>query len=162
MWVHLENGVRQYIEDALKPDYVVTADDVGTLLAIDCTPFDDNGRHGDLVTEFANSGNKITCDPEMQSHIDACISSGRAEFQVFLLTKIPNGRTTQFSVVSYTGANLFFTTKGLSESNLTFTTKGLSESNNEDYDVRLRDLIVLVIRTFQKKAIDAKRKGKAM
>ncbi|KAF8688171.1 hypothetical protein HU200_042402 [Digitaria exilis] len=89
-WVHLENGIRQYIEGALKPDYVVTADDVGTLLAIDCTPFDDNGRHslfpsGDLVTEFANSGNKITCEPEMQSHIDACILNGRAEFEVFLL-----------------------------------------------------------------------------
>jgi hypothetical protein len=25
-------------------DYVVTADDVGTLLAVDCTPMDDNGR----------------------------------------------------------------------------------------------------------------------
>jgi hypothetical protein len=24
--------------------YVVTADDVGTLLAVDCTPMDDNGR----------------------------------------------------------------------------------------------------------------------
>jgi hypothetical protein len=42
-------------------DYVITADDVGTLLAVDCTPMDDNGRQGDLVTEFANNGNKITC-----------------------------------------------------------------------------------------------------
>ena len=25
-------------------DYVVTADDVGTLLAVDCTPMDDSGR----------------------------------------------------------------------------------------------------------------------
>jgi hypothetical protein len=25
-------------------DYFVTADDVGTLLAVDCTPMDDNGR----------------------------------------------------------------------------------------------------------------------
>ncbi|KAF8715864.1 hypothetical protein HU200_026821 [Digitaria exilis] len=191
-WVrHLENGTRQSIEGATMYDYVVTADDVGTLLAVDCTPMDDNGRQGDLVTEFANSGNKITCDPEMQSHIDACISNGRAEFEVFVLqayspeewelatfvltrpsyqikfkhtgeviidekyspnlqTKIPNGRTTQFVLVSSAGANL------------PFNTQGLSEPNNEDYDVRLRDLIVLVMRTFQKKAIDAKRKGKAM
>ncbi|PAN18750.1 hypothetical protein PAHAL_3G222500 [Panicum hallii] len=189
-WVrHLENGIRQSIEGATMFDYVITADDVGTLLAVDCTPMDDNGRQGDLVTEFANNGNKITCDPEMQSHIEACISSGRADFEVFVLayspeewelatlvltrpsyqikfkhtgeviidekyspnlqTKIPNGRTTQFVLVSSTGANL------------PFNTQGLSEPSNEDHDVRLRDLIVLVMRTFQKKALDAKRKGKA-
>ncbi|AQL05325.1 uncharacterized protein LOC100383133 [Zea mays] len=186
-WVrHLENGTRQSIEGATMYDYVVTADDVGTFLAVDCTPMDDNGRQGDLVTEFANNGNKITCDPEMQSHIDAYISNGRAEFEVFVLQayspeewelatlvltrpnyqikfkktgeaiidekysqslqmKIPNGRTTQFVLVT-AGATL------------PFNTQGISEPNNEDYDVRLRDLIVLVMRTFQKKALDAKRK----
>ncbi|XP_035818239.1 uncharacterized protein [Zea mays] len=185
-WVrHLENGTRQSIEGATMYDYVVTADDVGTFLAVDCTPMDDNGRQGDLVTEFANNGNKITCDPEMQSHIDAYISNGRAEFEVFVLAyspeewelatlvltrpnyqikfkktgeaiidekysqslqmKIPNGRTTQFVLVT-AGATL------------PFNTQGISEPNNEDYDVRLRDLIVLVMRTFQKKALDAKRK----
>jgi len=55
----------------------------------------------------------------------------------------------QFVLVSSTGTNL------------PFNTQGLSEPNNEDQDVRLRDLIVLVMRTFQKKALDAKRKGKA-
>jgi hypothetical protein len=60
--------------------------------------------------------------------------------------KIPNGRTTQFVLVT-AGATLPFNTHGISE--------------NEDYNVRLRDLIVLVMRTFQKKAPDAKRKGKA-
>lgn len=190
-WVrHLENGTRQSIEGATMYDYVVTADDVGTLLAVDCTPMDDNGRQGDLVTEFANNGTKITCDPEMQSHIDSCISNGRAEFEVFVLqayspeewelatlvltragyqikfkntgeaiidekyspnlqTKIPNGRNTQFVLVRSTGASL------------PFNTQGISEPNNEDYDVRIRDLMVLVMRTFQKKALDAKRKGKA-
>uniref|UniRef100_A0A804PAG2 Uncharacterized protein n=1 Tax=Zea mays TaxID=4577 RepID=A0A804PAG2_MAIZE len=178
-WVrHLENGIKQSIEGATMYDYVVTADDVGTLLAVDCTPMDDNGRQGDLVTEFANNGNKITCDPEMQSHIDACISKGRAEFEVFVLayspeewelatlvltrpnyqikfkqtgnvvidekysqslqTKIPNGRTTQFVLIT-------------AGTTLPFNTQGISEPNNEDYDVRLRDLIVLVMRTFQKK-----------
>ena len=39
-------------------------------------------------------------------------------------TKIPNGRTTQFVLVSSTGANL------------PFNTQGLSEPNNEDHDVR--------------------------
>ncbi|KAL6651035.1 hypothetical protein ACP70R_009960 [Stipagrostis hirtigluma subsp. patula] len=189
-WVrYLEDGTRQSIEGATMYDYVVTADDVGTLLAVDCTPMDDNGRQGDLVREFANSENKITCDPEMQNEIDLHVSNGRADFDVFVLqayspeewelatltlrrpgyqikfkhtgevvidekysqnlqTKIPNGRTTQFVLVSSGGVNL------------PCNTQGLTDPNNEDYDVRLRDLIVLVLRTFQNKALDAKRKGK--
>ncbi|XP_062197439.1 uncharacterized protein LOC133900352 isoform X2 [Phragmites australis] len=188
-WVrYLEDGTRQSIEGATMYDYVVTADDVGTLLAVDCTPMDDNGRQGDLVREFANNENKISCDPEMQNEIDSYISNGRADFNVLFLaysteewelatlvlkrpgyqikfkhtgevvidekyssnlqTKIPNGRTTQFVLVSSGGANL------------PFNTQGITEPNNEDYDVRLRDVIVLVMRTFQNKALDAKRKGK--
>ncbi|XP_015691036.1 uncharacterized protein LOC102707476 isoform X1 [Oryza brachyantha] len=186
-WVrYLDNGTRQSIEGATMYDYVVTADDVDTLLAVDCTPMDDNTRQGDLVTEFANSGSKITCDQEMQSTIDMCISNGRAQFNVLVLghspdeweqsiltlkkntyhirvkdevlteekyssnlqTKIPNGRTTQFVLVSSGGVNI------------PFNTQGMTEPNNEDSDVRLRDLIVLVLRTFQFKALDAKRKGK--
>uniref|UniRef100_A0ACD5ZCB3 Uncharacterized protein n=1 Tax=Avena sativa TaxID=4498 RepID=A0ACD5ZCB3_AVESA len=190
-WVRcLEDGTRQSIEGATMYDYVVTADDVGTLLAVDCTPMDDNGRQGDLVREFANGENKITCDPEMQNDINICISRGRADFDVFVLqeyspdeweqatlvlrrtgyqinishkdevvidekyspnlqTKIPNGRTTQFVLVSSGGVNL------------PFNTQGITEPNSEDNDVRFRDLIVLVMRTFQNKALDAKRKGKA-
>jgi len=33
-----------FFSGATMYDYVVTADDVGTLLAVDCTPMDDNGR----------------------------------------------------------------------------------------------------------------------
>jgi hypothetical protein len=189
-WVrYLEDGTRQSIEGATMYDYVVTADDVGTLLAVDCTPMDDNGHQGDLVREFANNENKIACDPEMHNDIDIYISSGRADFDVFVLqayspeewelatlvlrrpgyqikfkhtgevlidekylpnlqTKIPKGRTTQFVLVSSGGVNL------------PLNTQGIADSNNEDSDVRLRDLIVLVMRTFQRKALDAKRKGK--
>ncbi|VAI91877.1 unnamed protein product [Triticum turgidum subsp. durum] len=190
-WVRChEDGTRYSIEGATMYDYVVTADDVGTLLAVDCTPMDDSGRQGDLVREFANNENKITCDQEMQNDINICISRGRADFDVFVLqgyspeewehatlvlrrtgyqinfsqkdevvidekyssdlqTKIPNGRTTQFVLVSSGGVNL------------PFNTQGITEPNSEDNDVRLRDLIVLVMRTFQNKALDAKRKGKA-
>ncbi|CAO2152644.1 unnamed protein product [Urochloa humidicola] len=91
-WVrHLENGTRQEIEGATMYDYFITADDVGTLLAVDCVPMDDTGLQGDLVTEFANNGNKITCDPnplvadqEMQNEIDLCTLTGRAYFDVFV------------------------------------------------------------------------------
>ncbi|XP_020247530.1 uncharacterized protein LOC109825174 isoform X2 [Asparagus officinalis] len=64
-WVrHFENGTRQSIEGATVPDYVVTADDVDTFLAVDCTPMDDSGRQGELVRLFANNQNKITCGPD--------------------------------------------------------------------------------------------------
>ena len=183
---YLDNGTRQSIEGATMYDYVVTADDVDTLLAVDCTPMDDNTRQGELVTEYANNGSKITCDPEMQNTIDMHILNGRAHFNLLVLgyssdewelailtlkrtgyhikvkdevlteekyssnlqTKIPNGRATQFVLVSSGGVNI------------PFNTQGISEPNNEDSDVRLRDLIVLVLRTFQSKALDAKRKGK--
>uniref|UniRef100_A0A0E0P087 Uncharacterized protein n=1 Tax=Oryza rufipogon TaxID=4529 RepID=A0A0E0P087_ORYRU len=169
-WVrYLDNGTRQSIEGATMYDYVVTADDVDTLLAVDCTPMDDNTRQGELVTEYANNGSKITCDPEMQNTIDMHISNGRAHFNLLVLgyssdewelailtlkrtgyhikvkdevlteekyssnlqTKIPNGRTTQFVLVSSGGVNI------------PFNTQGISEPNNEDSD-----------------ALDAKRKGK--
>ncbi|KAG8062280.1 hypothetical protein GUJ93_ZPchr0003g16755 [Zizania palustris] len=186
-WVrYLENGIRQSIEGATVYDYVVTADDIDTILAVDCTPMDDNGHQGELVTEYANGGKKLTCDQEMQSTIDMCISNGRVQFNVFVLQgssdewelailtlkrtgyhikvkdevlseekyspdlqmKIPYGRTTQFVLVSSGGVNL------------PFNTLGITEPNNDDNDVRFRDLIVLVMRTFQNKALDAKRKGK--
>ncbi|KAK1612859.1 hypothetical protein QYE76_036532 [Lolium multiflorum] len=62
-WVRcLEDGTRQPIEGATMDNYVVTADDVDSLLGVDCTPMDDYGRQGDLVMKFANSKNDITCD----------------------------------------------------------------------------------------------------
>ncbi|KAK3137471.1 hypothetical protein QOZ80_5BG0452730 [Eleusine coracana subsp. coracana] len=43
-WVrYFEDGTRHSIEGATMYDYMVTADDVGTRLAVDCTPMDDNG-----------------------------------------------------------------------------------------------------------------------
>ncbi|KAF3336001.1 hypothetical protein FCM35_KLT20508 [Carex littledalei] len=180
-WVRYhENGTRQSIEGATVPEYYVTADDVDTLLAVDCTPMDDNGRQGELVRQFANNQNKITCDPEMQHKLDSYISSGKATFNIFslvdssddwelaLLTlkrstyqikiqstdsviieekysselsmKVPYGYSAQFVLVSSGRTSVPFTT---------------------EEDVRSRDLIVLTMRTFQNKALDGKRKGKA-
>ncbi|KAG2720766.1 hypothetical protein I3843_02G041200 [Carya illinoinensis] len=85
-WVrHLQDGTRQYIEGATNPEYVVTADDVDKLIAVECIPMDDKGRQGDLVKLFANDQNKIKCDPEMQSEIDTHIARGQAAFSVLLL-----------------------------------------------------------------------------
>ncbi|THG23308.1 hypothetical protein TEA_026203 [Camellia sinensis var. sinensis] len=44
-WVrHLQDGTRQYIEGATNPEYVVTADDVDKLIAVECIPMDDQGH----------------------------------------------------------------------------------------------------------------------
>ncbi|KAE8734602.1 Detected protein of unknown function [Hibiscus syriacus] len=61
-WVrHLQDGTRQYIEGATNPEYVVTADDVDKLIAVECIPMDDQGRQGEIVRLFANDQNKIKC-----------------------------------------------------------------------------------------------------
>ncbi|KZV48796.1 hypothetical protein F511_09217 [Dorcoceras hygrometricum] len=85
-WVrHYPDGTRQYIEGATNPDYVVTADDVDKLIAVECIPMDELGRQGELVRIFANDHNKITCDDEMQAEIDSYIAKGQAKFLVMIL-----------------------------------------------------------------------------
>ncbi|MCL7030383.1 hypothetical protein MKW94_002743 [Papaver nudicaule] len=181
-WVrHLHNGTGQYIEGATNPDYVVTADDVDKLIAVDCIPMDDKGCQGELVRLFANNQKKITCDPDMQMEIETYLSGGQATFDVLLWVglkdtsgvweprvlilkrysyqikneddvvfeenysadlsiQIPCGLTTQFVLTCSDRSSHPFSTHN---------------------DVRMRDSLVLTMRTFQSKALDDKRKGKA-
>uniref|UniRef100_M8C1P7 Uncharacterized protein n=1 Tax=Aegilops tauschii TaxID=37682 RepID=M8C1P7_AEGTA len=140
-WVrYFEDGTRQPIEGATMYEYMVTADAVGAHLAAECFPMDDIGRQGDLVRPFVNSEYKITSDEDIQNYITICISVGRADFDVFVLIEVPNGRTTQFVLLTSGGVNH------------TFETRGVTGHNDVDNDVRLRDLIILVLRTFQYKA----------
>ncbi|KAL9234978.1 hypothetical protein vseg_009785 [Gypsophila vaccaria] len=84
-WVrHMEDGSVKYIDGAKQPDYLVTADDVDTYLAIEVQPLDDRMRKGELVKVFANEHNKISCDPAMQSHIEQNLHNGHASYQVSL------------------------------------------------------------------------------
>ncbi|GAV57083.1 hypothetical protein CFOL_v3_00621 [Cephalotus follicularis] len=83
-WVrHLEDGSVNYIEGAKQPNYLVTADDIDTYLAIEIQPLDDRKRKGELVRVFANEQRKITCDPEMQNFIEKTLYNGHASFRVF-------------------------------------------------------------------------------
>ncbi|KAF6993027.1 hypothetical protein CFC21_009972 [Triticum aestivum] len=179
-WVHyLKDGTRHSIEGATTSDYVVTADDVDTLLAVDCTPMDDNGRQGNLVMEFANNANKITCDPELQNDVNICISRGRADFDVFVLMYSPEEWEHATLVLRRTGYQVNLSRKDeilIDEKyspnvqikipigrttqfilvssrgvNLPFNTQGITEPSTEDNDIRLRDLTVLVFRAFQNK-----------
>ncbi|XP_026436591.1 LEAF RUST 10 DISEASE-RESISTANCE LOCUS RECEPTOR-LIKE PROTEIN KINASE-like 2.1 [Papaver somniferum] len=71
-----------YIEGATDPDYVVTADDIDKLIAVDCIPMNGDGCQGELMRLFANNQTKITCDLEMQMKIKTHISEGQARFNV--------------------------------------------------------------------------------
>ncbi|XP_020682483.1 uncharacterized protein LOC110099623 [Dendrobium catenatum] len=190
-WVrHLENGTRQSIEGATVPDYVVTADDVDTYLAVDCIPMDESGRQGELVSLFANNQNKITCDSDMQHEIETHLSSGRAVFNVMLLQidsseaweqttmflkrsgyQIKVSRTQHVVIEEKYSPELYikvpngqstqFVLIGSDGTTLPFSTSGTSQPHSLENDIRLRDIIVLSMRYFQSKAVDGKRKGKA-
>ncbi|XP_064988586.1 uncharacterized protein LOC135584936 isoform X1 [Musa acuminata AAA Group] len=188
-WVReLDNGTRQYIEGVNVPEYVVTADDVDTILAVECTPIDNNDHQGDLVRQFANNQNKITCDSEMQNQIDAYISAGKAIFNIKALVDSSDWQQTVLVVkrsiyqikvkhsddlvteekyspdlkikvpLGYTTQFVLTCSDG---TNLPLSTDGTCQPYSLENDVRLRDIIVLTMRHFQSKVLDIKRKVKA-
>lgn len=86
-WVrHMEDGSVSYIEGAKQPNYLVTADDVDTYLAIEVQPMDNRKRKGELVKVFANEHRKIVCDPDMHDIIRKALQTGHAEHRLSLWT----------------------------------------------------------------------------
>ncbi|KAI3448989.1 hypothetical protein Pfo_005654 [Paulownia fortunei] len=180
-WVrHYPDGTRQYIEGATNPDYVVTADDVDKLIAVECIPMDEQGRQGDLVRIFANDNNKITCDEEMQEEIDAYISKGLATFNLLILLDYSENwepatlflRQSGFQVKvekemdaaiseKYSKDLLIKIPSGLSAQFVLTCSNGSSYPFSTSNDIRMRDTLVLTMRIFQSKAFDEKRKSKA-
>ncbi|XP_075111145.1 uncharacterized protein LOC107807433 isoform X2 [Nicotiana tabacum] len=179
-WVrHYPDGTRQYIEGATNPEYVVTADDIDKLIAVECIPMDDQGHQGELVRLFANDQNKITCDPDMQSEIDTHISEGQATFNVLMLVESSENwepatiflRRSSFQVkVHRTQAVVIAENfskelsikipSGLSTQFVITCSDGSSHPFSTNNDIRMRDTLVLTIRIFQSKALDEKRKGR--
>uniref|UniRef100_A0A0E0BVV1 prolyl oligopeptidase n=1 Tax=Oryza meridionalis TaxID=40149 RepID=A0A0E0BVV1_9ORYZ len=87
-WVrHLEDGSVNFIEGARQPNYLVTADDVDTLLAIEVQPLDDRKRKGEIVRFYANDQRKITCDPETKELIKRTLETGHVSYEVQLPVK---------------------------------------------------------------------------
>lgn len=180
-WVrHLPDGTTQYIEGATNPEYIVTADDVDKLIAVECIPMDEQGRQGDIVRLFANDQNKIKCDPEMQMEIDTYLSSGQAMFKIviMLLDSSENwqsatlflGRSAYEIKTIETGAILIaekFSNQssikvpsGLSTQFVLTCSDGSTYPINT-YDVRRRDTLVVTMRMFQSKSLEDKRKARA-
>ncbi|XP_038721653.1 uncharacterized protein LOC120013785 isoform X2 [Tripterygium wilfordii] len=142
-WVrHLEDGSVNYIEGAKQPNYLVTADDVDTYLAIEVQPLDNRKRKGELVKVFANEHRKITCDPDMQNDIEKTLYSSHASYKVSLLVSIPYGleHDKEFIIITSSGVE-----------------HHLREDNSEDGCAR--DTIVLTLRLFIIRASE-RRKGK--
>uniref|UniRef100_A0ACD5XDJ7 Uncharacterized protein n=1 Tax=Avena sativa TaxID=4498 RepID=A0ACD5XDJ7_AVESA len=84
-WVrHLEDGSVNFIKGANEPTYLVTADDVDSLLVIEVQPQDDRKRKGEIVKVYANEQRKITCDPETKELIMNTLSTGHVLFEVLL------------------------------------------------------------------------------
>uniref|UniRef100_A0A0E0KXE3 Uncharacterized protein n=1 Tax=Oryza punctata TaxID=4537 RepID=A0A0E0KXE3_ORYPU len=84
-WVrYLEDGSVNYIEGAKQPSYLVTADDVDSLLAIEVQPLDDRKRKGEIVKVYANEKRKITCDPDTKELIKKILSIGHVSYEVLL------------------------------------------------------------------------------
>ncbi|KAL6493926.1 hypothetical protein OROGR_031835 [Orobanche gracilis] len=180
-WVrHYPDGTRQYIEGATNPDYIVTADDVDKLIAVECIPMDEQGRQGDIVRIFANDQNKITCDEDMQEEIDTLISKGHAVFSVLILLDTSESwepatlvlRRSGFEVKDETKQDFIISEKyskdllikipsGLSTQFVLTCSNGSSYPFSTNNDIRMRDTLVLTMRIFQSKALDEKRKGKA-
>ncbi|KAK7303600.1 hypothetical protein RJT34_14510 [Clitoria ternatea] len=179
-WVrHLEDGTRQYIEGATNPEYVVTADDVDKLIAVECIPMDDRGRQGELVKLFANDQNKIKCDLEMQHEIDTNLSKGEAAFSVLLLMDASenweqatlflrrsgyqikiNGTEAAVVAEKFSKEISIKVPCGLSTQFVLTCSNGSSHPLST-YSVRMRDTLVLTMRIFQSKALDDKRKWRA-
>ncbi|KAM3270783.1 putative protein isoform X1 [Capsicum chacoense] len=179
-WVrHYPDGTRQYIEGATNPEYVVTADDIDKLIAVECIPMDDQGHQGELVRLFANDQNKITCDPDMQSEIDTHISESQATFNVLMLVDSSENwepvtiflRRSSFQVKVHRTQAVVIAEKfskelsikipsGLSAQFVITCSDGSSHPFSTNNDIRMRDTLVLTMRIFQNKAFDEKRKGK--
>lgn len=178
-WVrYLEDGSVNYIDGAKQPNYLVTADDVDTYLAIEVQPLDNRKRKGELVKVFTNDQRKITCDPEMQEQIEKSLYSGQASYEVSLAAKfldiwepaILAIKREAYSIKCIGTRGVVVTEKFMQKTAVsipyghpaTFSVLGSSEHLLRTESSGLRDTIVLTMRLFIMRAAEkrkAKKKG---
>lgn len=176
-WVrHMEDGSVSYIEGAKQPNYLVTADDVDTYLAIEVQPMDNRKRMGELVKVFANEHRKIVCDPEMHDIIRKALQTGHAEHRLSLWTGYLEIWEPVTLVIRKDGVNIKGGGTPVSEKFSTTTTVFIPCGNPVEFSIiglggvvrRLRveqesaatssrDIIVLTMRYFINRAIEKKK-----
>ncbi|KAI3813914.1 hypothetical protein L1987_18649 [Smallanthus sonchifolius] len=182
-WVrHMEDGSVNYIDGAKQPTYLVTADDVDTYLAIEVQPMDNRKRKGELVKVFANEHRKILCDPDMHDQIRKALQAGYAEHRLSSWTGYLDIWEPVTLVIKKDGINIKGGGTPVSEKFYPTTTVFIPCGNPVEFSIiglgsverRLlveqesaaaicsRDIIVLTMRYFMKRAVEkkkAKKKG---
>lgn len=87
-WVRqYSDGSAYYIDGAASPEYIITADDCGSIVAIECVPMDDMGNRGVKVRVAANDGQFIQLDAILQEKMEDCLLDGGMSFDVTLLER---------------------------------------------------------------------------
>ncbi|XP_068641746.1 uncharacterized protein [Aristolochia californica] len=178
-WVrYMEDGSVHYIVGAKQPNYLVTADDVDSYLAIEVQPLDNRKRKGELVKVFANDQRKITCDSEMQGQIEKTFFAGHASYEVSLSAgcldiwepAILAIKKEGYSIKCNGPRGVVVAEKFLQTTSVTIpfghaTEFSIHSSSGVEYLLRtaysnsLRDAIVLTLRLFIMRAVE-KRRGK--
>eukprot|EP00250_Pteridium_aquilinum_P010728 c19590_g1_i2 orf=161-2509(+) len=180
-WVrHHQDGSYFHIPGAAQPEYTITADDVDTLLSLECTPMDDRNRKGEMVQVFVNNHNRIPLEPDMKDQIIEYLDNGQAIFDVKLVGETLQESTLEPAVLTLKRS--MYELKRMNGRRIVGNEKYASESaveikvgkdcqcaiiNNTGVmhllgcnDNRSRDLLVLTMREFIKAAFERKRGGK--
>ncbi|KAM3214021.1 hypothetical protein ACQJBY_066440 [Aegilops geniculata] len=179
-WVrHLEDGSVHYIEGAKQPTYLVTADDVDSLLAIEVQPLDDRKRKGEIVKVYANEQRKITCDPEMKELIEKILSIGHVSYEVLLPVKFINMWDTALLAINREGYSIkcngqrgvVMTEKFRQATTINIpygrpTEFSIQSAKGAEYNLKpaksspSRDAIVLILRLYRMKALEKSKRRK--
>ncbi|PUZ57662.1 hypothetical protein GQ55_5G447600 [Panicum hallii var. hallii] len=179
-WVrHLEDGSVNFIDGARQPSYVVTADDVDTLLAIEVQPLDDRKRKGEFIKVYANEQRKISCDPETKELIKKTLEIGHVTYEVQV--QLPQVRFLDmwepavlaikregYSIKCNGQRGVVITEKFQEATAIKIpygrqTEFSIISADGVDYNLKpaentlLRDTIVLVLRLFKNMAVERRR-----
>ncbi|WVZ79687.1 hypothetical protein U9M48_027239 [Paspalum notatum var. saurae] len=178
-WVrHLDDGSVNFIEGARQPTYLVSADDVDSVLAIEVQPLDDRKRKGEIVKVYADDQRKITCDHETKELIKKVLSMGHVSYEVLLSVRFLDMWEPAVLAIKREGYSI----KGNGKHGVVVTEKFqqamtinipygrpteflISSADGAEYNLKpaenapSRDAIVLVLRLFKMEAVQ-KSKGR--
>ncbi|KAK3142987.1 hypothetical protein QOZ80_4BG0355810 [Eleusine coracana subsp. coracana] len=178
---HLGDGSINYIEGAYFSSYLITANDVDTLLAVEVQPIDSKNRKGEVYKVYCNEERKITCDPETTEHIKKTLEIGHVIYEVkvqlaharYLDMWEPAVQMTKRDgyTIKRNGQHGVMITEKFQEATIIGIPDGrptefsVSSANGAQHNLKPaentlpRDTIVLVMRLFRLMALERKREG---
>lgn len=183
-WVrHYRNGSFFHIQGAAQPEYTITADDIDTILSLECTPMDERNRKGEMVKVFVNNQNFITLEMDVQEKLSDYLDAGQATFEVKLV--VENYQDISYDPALLTLKQNLYELKRINGRRVVVSEKyaesaakihvvpgknsqcGIPSNSGtihllECDDSRTRDLVVLTMRQFIQAAGDRKRAKKKL